>query len=151
MRANKERNAQARAKYRMMRQKSTVETIRNNQAIRAPHNAIVIMQTTQTRCRKQRQRDDANNASVISAITPSRHNGTVILRSRAQAFVTKRNISSAYHSHKLSLSVQTYYVTLENWHKYACTIVRLYYYAPMRICGYAHTTIWAYDHMRICA
>jgi hypothetical protein len=31
----------------------------------------------------------------------------------------------------------------EDWHKYACTIVRLYYYAAMRI--------QRYRHMRICA
>ena len=151
MRANKERNAQARAKYRMMRQKSTFATFRNNQAIRPSHNGIVIMQTTQAQNGKQRHRDNANKASVISAIKESRHNGIVISRFQAQVFVTFCNISSAYHSHKPGLSAQTYYVTVENWHKYKCTVVRLYYYAPMRICGYAHTTIWAYDHMRICA
>jgi hypothetical protein len=89
----------------MMRQKSTVETIRNSQAIRPSYNAIVMMQMSHLQNHKQRKRDNANNASVISAIRPSRHNGIVISRSRAQAFVTKRNISSAYLSYRLSLSV----------------------------------------------
>ena len=43
MRANKERNAHACAKYRMMRQKSTLATFRNIPA----NNGSVIMQTTQ--------------------------------------------------------------------------------------------------------
>lgn len=105
VRANKEGNAHTRAKYSTTRQKSTAETIRNNQAIRPSHNGIVILQTTQAQNHKQRKRDNVNNASVIWAIRPSRHNGIVISRSRAQAFVTKRNISSAYLSYRLSLSV----------------------------------------------
>lgn len=31
----------------------------------------------------------------------------------------------------------------EDWHKYACTIVRLYYYAAMRIQRYRHMRIKA--------
>ena len=105
MRANKERNAGTRAKYSKTRQKSSLATIRNNQAIRAPHNAIVMMQMPHLQNHKQRQRDDANNASVISTIRPSRHNAIVISRFRAQVFVTKRNISSAYLSYKPGLSL----------------------------------------------
>ena len=63
------------------------------------------MQITQAQNHKQRHRDNANNASVISAIRPSRHNGIVISRSRAQVFVTKRNISSVYLSYKPGLSL----------------------------------------------
>jgi len=104
MRASKERNAHACAKYSMMCQKSTVETIRNNQAIRGSYNGIVIMQTTQAAFHKQRKRDSANNANVIMAKHMA-HNAIVISSSHGQAFVTFRNISSAYHSHKLSLSI----------------------------------------------
>jgi hypothetical protein len=32
-------------------------------------------------------------------------------------------------------------VTVPDWHKHACTIVRLYYYACMRICAYHHIAI----------
>ena len=143
MRANKEGNAHTRAKYSMTAKKSTVETIRNNQAIRPSHNGIVIMQATQAQNVKQHKRDTANNASVILANAPSRHNGIVILRSRAQGFVTFRNISSAYLSYRLSLSIQTYYVTVEDWHKYRRTIVQAYCYAPMRIQRYCDMIICA--------
>lgn len=51
----------------MTRQKSTVETIRNNQAIRPSYNGTVIIQITQAQNDKQRKRDSANNASVIWA------------------------------------------------------------------------------------
>lgn len=105
MPANKEGNACACARYSIMRLKARDETIRNNQAIRPSHNAIVIMQTTQAQNDKQRKRDNANNASVISAIRSSRHNGIVISRSRAQVFVMFCNTSSAYLSYKLGLSV----------------------------------------------
>ena len=149
MRANKERNAGARVKYRMMRQKSTLATIRNNQAIGPSYNAIVMMQMSHLQNYKQQQRDNANNASVISANVSPGHNDIVICRFWSQAFVTFCNISSVYHSHKLGLSVQTYYVTVENWHKYACTIVRLYYHAPMRLCAYNDIVICAYADMRI--
>jgi hypothetical protein len=125
--------------------RSTVATFRNIPA----NNAIVIMQTTQAQNHKQRHRDNANNASVIMARVSSRHNAIVISRFQAQAFVTFRNISSAYHFYKLGLSVQTYYVTVENWHKYACTIVRLYYYASMRLCAYNDIAICAYAHKSI--
>jgi hypothetical protein len=67
------------------------------------HNTIVIMQTTQTAFRKQRKRDNANNASVIMANCRA-YNAIVISRSHRQAFVTFRNISSAYLSYRLSLS-----------------------------------------------
>lgn len=87
----------------MTRQKSTVETIRNNRRMMASHNAIVIMHS-----HKQRQRDNANNASVIWATTPSRHNAIVISRFCGQAFVTKQNISSAYLSYKPGLSITSW-------------------------------------------
>jgi hypothetical protein len=88
-------------------------------------NAIVIMQTTQIAFHKQRKRDNANNESVIMAIR-SAHNAIVISRFYGQAFVTFRNISSAYLSYRLSL-----------------------YSTPVLLCGYAHTTISVYAHMRI--
>lgn len=128
VRANKERNAQARAKYRMMRQKSTLATFRNIPG----NNSSVIMQTTQARNHKQRKRDNANNASVIMARVSWRHNAIVISRFQAQAFVTFCNISSVYRSYKFGLSVQTYYVTVGGWHKYKCTTVQAHYYALMR-------------------
>ena len=124
MRANKERNARARAKYSMMRQKSTVETIRNNQAIRPSYNAIIMMQMPHLQNHKQRKRDNANNASVISTIRPSRHNAIVISRFRAQAFVTKRNISSAYLSYKPGLSLTSGIRDTNTNHDHA----------PIRIC-----------------
>ena len=40
-------------------------------------------------------------------------------------------------------------VTVPDWHKYACTVVRLYYYAAMSICRYAHMSICGYAHRRI--
>jgi hypothetical protein len=40
-------------------------------------------------------------------------------------------------------------VTVPDWHKYACTIVRLYYYARMRISPYRYMTICGYAHRRI--
>jgi hypothetical protein len=149
MRANKEGNTGARVKYRMMRQKSTLATIRNNQAIRPSYNAIVIMQMLHLQNHKQRQRDNANNASVISANVSPGRNDIVIYRLWSQAFVTFCNISPAYHFHKLGLSVQTYYVTVKNWHKYAYTIVRLYHYASMLPCAYNDIVICAYADMRI--
>ena len=149
MRASREGNTGARVKYRMMRQKSTFATIRNNQAIRPSYNAIVIMQISHLQNYKQRKPDNTNNASVISANVSPGGNDIVICRFWSQAFVTFRNISSAYYSHKLGLSVQTYYVTVENWHKYACIIVRLYYYASMLLCACNDIVICAYRHMRI--
>ena len=89
------------------------------------HNAIVIMQTTQTAFHKQRKRDNANNTSVIMA-SRSAHNAIVISRFYGQAFVTFRNISSAYLSYRLGL-----------------------YSTPVLLCGYTHTAISVYAHMRI--
>jgi sugar diacid utilization regulator len=94
----------ARARITAPAKQSTVATFRNNQAIRGSYNAIVIMQTTQAAFHKQRKRDSANNANVIMAKHMA-HNAIVISSSHGQAFVTFRNISSAYHSHKLSLSI----------------------------------------------
>lgn len=127
---------------------STLATFRSIQQVTASYNTIVITQTTQAQNHKQRKRDNANNVSVMLANMSSRHNAIVISRSCAQAFVTKRNISFAYLSHRLSLLVQAYYVTIENWHKYACTTVRLYYVA-MRIQRYRHMIICAYAHKSI--
>lgn len=144
-------HASARANITKAAHWSTLATFRNIQQITVSHNAIVIMQTAQPQKHKQRKRDNANNASVIlannasvmMASVSSRHNGIVISRSRVQAFVTKRNISPAYLSHRLSLLVQVYCMTAQDWHKYACTIVRLYYYAAMRICAYADIVVCA--------
>jgi hypothetical protein len=105
---------------------STAATFRNIPA----HNAIVIMQTTQTLCHKQRKRDNTNNASVITAKHRA-HNAIVISQSRGQAFVTLRNISSAYLSHKTGL-----YSTLALLCLYAHMRISLYRY--MTICGKAH-------------
>ena len=88
------------------------------------HNAIVIMQTTQTTFHKQRKRDTANNTSVMM-VSRSAYNAIVMPRFYGQAFVTFRNISSAYLSYRLRL-----------------------YSASVLPCGYAHTTISAYAHMR---
>jgi hypothetical protein len=89
------------------------------------HNTIVIMQTTQTAFHKQRKRDNANNTSVMM-VSRRTYNAIVISRSHRQAFVTFRNISSAYLSYRLSL-----------------------YSTPVLLCGYAHTTISVCAHMRI--
>lgn len=64
------------------------------------------------------------------------HGGGVITISSARAGLITFRIGRAgdrdtYH-HR---------VTVPDWHKYACTIVRLYYYAAMSICGYAHKSI----------
>ena len=67
------------------------------------HNAIVIAQIMQLQNHKQRKCDSTNNASVIMASRIA-HNAIVISPSRGQAFVTFCNISSAYLSHRLSLS-----------------------------------------------
>jgi hypothetical protein len=50
------------------------------------------------------------------------HNGIVVLQNRGQAIVTILDIGSAYDCHRLGLSVQQYYVSLHNWHKYRRTI-----------------------------
>jgi hypothetical protein len=142
-------HASARASITRAAHWSTLATFRNIQQITASHNAIVIMQTTQAQNHKQRKRDNANNASVMMASVSSRHNGIVISRSRAQAFVTKRNISPAYLLHRLSLLAQVYCMTVQDWHKYACAIVHLYYYAHMRIQRYRHMIICAYAHKSI--
>jgi hypothetical protein len=142
-------HASARANITRAAHWSTLATFRNIQQVTASHNAVVIMQTTQPQNHKQRHCDNANNASVILANVSSRHNGIVILRSRAQAFVTKRNISFAYLSHRLGSLAQVYCMTVQDWHKYACTIVRLYYYAAMRIQRYRHMIICAYAHKSI--
>lgn len=118
---------------------STAATFRNIPA----HNAIVIMQTTQTAFHKQHKRDNANNTSVIMANCRA-HNAIVISRSHRQAFVTKRNIDSAYLSYRRSL-----YSTFVLCDTSGLALVRLYYSMPVLLCGYAHTTISAYAHMRI--
>jgi hypothetical protein len=107
------------------------------------HNAIVIMQTTQAAFHKQRKRDNTNNASVIMA-SRSAHNAIVISRFYGQAFVTFRNISSAYLSYRLSL-----YSTFVLCDSSGLALVRVYHSTPVLLCGYAHTTISAYAHMRI--
>jgi len=122
---------------------STLATILNNQAIGPSHNAIVILQTTQTAFHKQRKCDNANNTSVIMANCRV-HNAIVISQSHRQAFVTKRNISSAYLSYRLSL-----YSTFVLYDSSGLALVRLHYSTPVLLCGYAHTTISAYAHMRI--
>ncbi len=108
---------------------STAATFRNIPA----HNAIVIMQTTQTAFHKQRKRDNANNASMIM-VKHRAHNAIVISQSRGQAFVTFCNISSAYLSYKASLcSTFVLCATSE------LAQVRLYYSTPvlfMSVCAY---------------
>lgn len=118
-------NKRKRAHARTMApaKQSTAATIRNIPS----HNAIVIMQTTQPQNDKQQKRDNANNTNVILLCSPSRHNGIVISPSRRQAFVTFRNISSAYLSHRLSL-----------------------YSTPVLLCLYAHMRISPYRYMIIC-
>jgi hypothetical protein len=141
MRANKKGNAHASARANITRAAywSTLATFRNipartmarplmasaatflnNQQIAASHNAIVIMQN-----HKQRKRDNANNKSVIITIASSRHNGIVISRSRAQAFVTKRNISSAYLLHKLGLSLTSGSPDTNTHHDHAPIRIRM--------------------------
>jgi hypothetical protein len=107
------------------------------------HNAIVIMQTTQTAFHKQRKRDNANNASVMM-VSRSAYNAIVISPSRGQAFVTFRNISSAYLSYRLGLCSML--ALCDTWR---LAQVHVYYSTPVLLCGYAHTTISAYAHMSI--
>jgi hypothetical protein len=109
------------------------------------HNAIVIMQTTQTLCHKQRKRDNTNNASVILLCPESQNNGIVISRFCKQVFVTFRNISSAYLSHKCSL-----YSAFVLCDTSGLALVRLYYSTPVLLCGYEHMPICAYEHRSIC-
>lgn len=115
--------------------RSSAATFRNIPA----HNAIVIIQTTHTVFHKQRKRNNANNASVVLLCSLSRNNGIVISRSRSQVFVTFRNISSAYLSHKAGLLVQVYYSTGVLLCAYAD--MRIQRYGDMIICGYAHRRI----------
>ena len=122
-------------------QQSTAEIFRNIPA----HNTIVIMQTTQTLCHKQRKRDNTNNASVVLLCPESRNNGIVISRFCKQVFVTFRNISSAYLSHKCSL-----YSTFVLRDTLRLALVRLYYSTPVLLCGYEHMPICAYEHRSIC-
>jgi hypothetical protein len=121
----------------------------NNQSLQSfvtiePHNAIVIMQTTQAAFRKQRKRDSANNASVIMANRRA-HNAIVISRFPRQVFVTFRNISSAYLSHRASL-----YSTLVLCDTSELALVRMYYSTPVLLCLYAHMGISSYRYMIIC-
>jgi len=118
---NKKMNAHARTMAPT--KQSTAEIFRNIPA----HNAIVIMQTMQTLCHKQRKRDNTNNASVIM-VKHRAYNVIVISRFCGQAFVTFRNISSAYLSHKAGL-----------------------YSTPVLLCLYAHMRISPYRYMIICA
>jgi hypothetical protein len=110
-----------------------------------PHNAIVIMQTTQALWHKQRKRDNANNVSVILLCTESRNNGIVILRFCRQVFVTFRNISSAYLSYKVSLC--STFVLCDTSE---LALVRMYYSTPVLLCLYAHMRISPYRYMSIC-
>jgi len=107
------------------------------------HNAIVIMRTTQTAFHKQHKRDNANNTSVIMTNCRA-HNAIVISPSHRQAFVIKRNISSAYLSHRTTL-----YSTFAPCDTSGLAQAHVYYSTPVLPCGYAHTTISAYAHMSI--
>jgi hypothetical protein len=109
-----------------------------------PHNAIVIMQTTQALWHKQRKRDNANNASVIMANSRA-HNAIVMSRFRRQAFVTFRNISSAYLSYKASLC--SAFVLCDTSE---LALVRMCYSTPVLLCLYAHMRISSYCYMIIC-
>jgi len=149
MRASKEGNAPGRAKYSKACKKARPETIRNNRAIGASHNGIVMMHTTQARYCVKRKRNNIDNASVMMPGVSPRHNSIVISPYCAQAFVIFRNISVAYLSHRPGLLVQAYYVTVRDWHKYMRTIVHAYYYAAMRILQYRYMIIYAYAHKNI--
>jgi hypothetical protein len=107
------------------------------------HNAIAIVQIMQLQNHKQRKSDSTNNESVIMA-SCSAHNAIVISRFYGQAFVTKRNISSAYLSYRLSL-----YSAFVLCDTSGLALVRVYYSTPVLLCGYAHTTISAYAYMSI--
>ena len=109
------------------------------------HNAIVIMQTTQTAFHKQQKCDSANNASVIMT-NRSSHNAIVISRSHWQAFATFRNISSAYLSYRLGLCS-----TFAPCDTSGLAQAHVYYSTPVLPCGYAHIIISLYDHMPIAA
>jgi hypothetical protein len=115
-------------------QKSSAAIFRNIPA----HNAIVIMQTTQTAFHKQRKCDTTNNGSVITANRRT-HNAIVISRSHRQAFVTFRNISSAYLSYRLSL-----YSTFVLCDSSGLALVRVYYSTPVLPCGYDASVILPY-------
>lgn len=119
---------------------STAATFRNIPA----HNAIVIMQTTQTAFNKQRKRDSANNANMIM-VNRRAHNAIVISPSRGQAFVTFCNISSAYLSYRLSLC--STFVLCDTS---GLALVRLYYSTTVLLCLYAHMRISSYRYMIIC-
>ncbi len=120
---------------------STAATFRNIPA----HHAIVMMQTRQTLCHKQRKRDDANNASVMMA-DGTGNKGIVISRLCGQGFVTFRYINSAYMTDRPGL-----YSTPVLCDSSGLALVRLYYSTPVLLCRYAHITISLYDHMPIAA
>lgn len=120
---------------------STAATFRNIPA----HNTIVMMQTTQKLCHKQRKRDDANNASVMMT-NGAGNNGIVMSRWCGQGFVTFRYISSAYVTDRPDL-----YSTPVLCDSSGLALVRLYYSTPVLLCRYAHITISLYDHMLIVA
>lgn len=109
------------------------------------NNATVIWAITTALYRSQRRRDNANNASVISLSPSSRHNGIVISRSRCQAFVIFRNISSAYITDKDGLLVQAYYST-----SVLCDSSRLAHSTGVLLCAYAGMRIQRYGYMIIC-
>ena len=119
-------------------------TFRNNQAIRESHNTIVIMQTIQMQCHKQQKCDTTNNGSVIMA-NRSAHNAIVISRFYVQAFATKRNISSAHLSYRLSL-----YSTFVLCGSSGLALVHVCYSTPAPLHLYAHIRISPYCYMIIC-
>jgi hypothetical protein len=120
---------------------STAATFRNIPA----HNAIVIMQATQAAFHKQRKGDTINNASVILLCSISRNHGIVISRFGSQAFVTFRNISSAYLSYRGGLC--STFVLCDSSR---LAIVRMYYSTPVLLCGYDVGVILLYRYMIIC-
>lgn len=135
MRASKEGNAGARVKYRMMRQKSTLATIRNNQAIRPSYNAIVMMQMLHLQNHKQRKRDNTNNASVISCIPQVQYAAMRIQRYAHILLCSYADMSIQqygdilYATTVISQSTQLLYL---NQRKHYIV------YATTVICGYAH-------------
>ena len=146
MRADKKRNAQACAKYRMMRQKSTLATFRNISSAYHPHKLGLSVQVYYVAV------GDWHNPSRCDYVSGS-SNDCVTYRKRLPIRTRNRESwlirivikgAGCYGCGTRSpadADTYQYQGRPGDWHKYKCTIVQAYYYAPMRVCAYNDMSI----------
>lgn len=108
------------------------------------------MAATKEKNARARTMAPAHRSTVATFRNNRAYNGIVISRFWMQAFVTKRNISSAYYSHKPGLSVQAYYSTSVLCDSSGLAQVQAYYSTGVLLCAYAGMRIQRYGYMIIC-